>query len=75
MMLIVASSAGYGATEVGPIAHNGCVNPNVEVGADCMVWTCTHVCIATGAGLPLEVRIVPCVELGHDEGVGYNQNF
>eukprot|EP00434_Breviolum_minutum_P016911 symbB.v1.2.014922.t1/scaffold1100.1/size328752/12 len=35
---------GYGATEVGPIAHNGCVNPNVEV------------------------RIVPCVELGHDEG-------
>ena len=46
-MLVVASSAGYGATEVGPIAHNGCVNPNVEVGADCMMWTCTHVCVAS----------------------------
>lgn len=32
----------------------------------CCKWYCT--------GLPLEVRIVPCVELGHDEGVGYNQN-
>lgn len=46
-MLVVASSAGYGATEVGPIAHNGSVNPNVEVGADCMMWTCTHVCVAS----------------------------